>query len=108
MAAQGVFLGVKVHLIDSKSEPDVSSDCCTHRKLNTTLPEPAASIFGPEIDLKFTILGIKVYLIDSKSESDVLSDCCTHLNLNTTFNKFLTILQLTDLGNPQNLFITFC
>ena len=94
MTAQGVFIGVKVHLIDSKSEPDVSSDCCTHRNLNTTLPGPAASIFGPEIDLNLTIflkmaaqgvfLGVKVHLIDSKSEPDVSSGCCTHRNLNTT------------------------
>ena len=55
MAAQGIFLGDEVHLIDSNSEPDVSSDCCTHQNLNTTLPGPAASIFGPEIDLTFTI-----------------------------------------------------
>ena len=54
MAAQGLLLGVKVYMIDSKSEPDVPSDFCTHSNLNITLPGPAASIFGPEIDLKFT------------------------------------------------------
>ena len=54
MAAQGLLLGVKVYLIDSKSEPDVPSDSCTHFNLNITLPGPAASIFGPAMDLKFT------------------------------------------------------
>ena len=55
MTAQGLFFGVKVYLIDFKSVPDVSNDCCTHRNLNSTVFGPAAYIFGPTIGLKFTI-----------------------------------------------------